>query len=148
MCGFTSPKGYSFNDNISDAKLEKVHMTSVKQFAKSLSMAGRHANISKLDMVDAYKNVPCQISELRIQGFQWLSKYFVETQQIFGAKSAVPNFDRLGHTILVLALADSAIQKCWVHRTLDDVPIISPAHTNWGEDFVSKYLKICSDLNI
>jgi hypothetical protein len=144
----SSPKGYSFNDNIDEAKLEKVYMTSVKQFARNLSMAGKSANISKLDMVDAYKNVPCQTSELRIQGFCWLSKYFVETQQIFGAKSAVPNFDRLGHTILALALADSDIQKCWVHRTLDDVPVISPAHTSWGESFVSTYLKLCEELNI
>jgi hypothetical protein len=144
----SSPTNYSFNDNIDVNSLEKVHMSSVKQFSKTLAMAGKFANISKLDLVDAYKNVPCQISELRTQGFCWLSKFFVETQQIFGAKSAVPNFDRLGNTILTLCLAKSKIPRFFVHRTLDDVPVVSPAHTQWGEDFVEKYLDICKNINI
>jgi hypothetical protein len=38
----------SFNDNISTVKLEKVYMTSVKQFSKSLVLAGKNSKISKL----------------------------------------------------------------------------------------------------
>jgi hypothetical protein len=144
----SAPKNHSFNDNIDVVKLEKVRMSSVKQFAKTVAEAGYDSKISKLDLVDAYKNVPCGLSELRIQGFCWLEKFFVETQQIFGAKSAVPNFDRLGNTILALALSKSGIQKSYVHRTLDDVPVVAPAHTSWGEDFVHNYLSICKDIGV
>jgi hypothetical protein len=144
----SAPAGHSFNDNVCTVKLEKVYMSSVKQFAKTLSISGKNSLISKLDLVDAYKNVPCQLSELRIQGFCWLGKYFVETQQIFGAKSAVPNFDRLGHTIMALALAKSKADKFFIHRTLDDVPVIQPSHCDSGTKFVKTYINLCNELNL
>jgi hypothetical protein len=144
----SSPESHSFNDSVNVANLEKVFMTSVKQFAKSLALSGVNAKMSKLDLVDAYKNVPCHLSELRLQGFCWLNRYFLETRQIFGAKSAVPNFDRLGNTIFVLALAKSNVPRLSVHRTLDDVPVISPSHESWGESFVKEYVNLCHDINI
>jgi hypothetical protein len=42
----------------------------------------------KRDLFDAYKNIP---------GFRWFGKSFTETQKVFGDKSAVAGFDRLGH---------------------------------------------------
>jgi hypothetical protein len=75
-----------------------------------------------------------------------MTKFFVETQQIFGAKSAVPNFDRLGHTIFVLVIAKCKVQRDFIHRTLDDVPIISPKNVNWGTIFVNAYVEFCKEL--
>jgi hypothetical protein len=144
----SSPKNFSFNSTVDEQKLEKVHMSSAKQFAKTLVIAGKNAQISKIDMVDAYKNIPSKLCDLNLQGFFWLDKYFVETRQIFGAKTAVPNFDTLGNTILSLALCNSEIPKNFVHRTLDDVPIVSPANTCWGQEFVNVYLELCKKLNI
>jgi hypothetical protein len=144
----SSPKNFSFNSTVDEKKLEKVHMSSAKQFAKTLAIAGKNAEISKIDMVDAYKNIPSKINDLNLQGFFWLDKYFVETRQIFGAKTAVPNFDTLGNTILSLALCNTKMPSCFVHRTLDDVPIVSPANTSWGKDFVKVYLDLCKSLNI
>ena len=43
-------------------------------------------------MTAAYKNVPCNIADLRLLGFEWCGKYFAELSLIFGAKSAVPNY--------------------------------------------------------
>jgi hypothetical protein len=144
----SSPEGHSFNDNICCDKLEKVYMSSVKQFSRTLAIAGKEAKLSKLDLVDAYKNVPCQLSELRIQGFSWMRRFFVETQQIFGAKSAVPNFDRLGHTIFVIVLAKCKVPRKFIHRTLDDVPVVSPKNVDWGTVFVDTYVNFCKEINI
>ena len=96
----------SFNDNINKLALEKVKMSTAKKFSYTLVEAGAGAVMSKFDMVDAYKNIPAPPSDLRLQGFEWLSRYFVELRQIFGAILAVPNF---GFPILNGRLANPEI---------------------------------------
>jgi hypothetical protein len=142
------PEGFSFNDNVDEGKLEKVHMSSAKKFAKTLAIAGKNSKISKFDLVDAYKAVPCNLNDLNLQGFKWLNRFFFETKQIFGAKPAVPNFDKLGNTILALVLAQTSIPKSLVHRTLDDVPIVCPPNKSWGSEFVCTYVETCKKLNV
>jgi hypothetical protein len=142
------PKGFSYNDNVNEELLEKVHMSSAKKFAKTLVISGKGSKISKFDLVDAYKAVPCNINDLNLQGFKWINRFFVETKQIFGAKPAVPNFDKLGNTILSLVLAKSSIPRYLVHRTLDDVPLTCPPRKKWGEEFVSIYLELCKKFNV
>ena len=98
------PAGSSFNDNIIENSMEKVKMSSARSFGYTLKKCGKCATLSKFDMRDAYKNVPCSLHDLRLQGFKWLEKYFNETAQMFGAKSAVPNYDILGHTVASLTI--------------------------------------------
>ena len=78
----SEPEGFSFNDNIEKNKLEKVKMTSARNFGYSLKNCGKNAKLSKFDMKDAYKQVPCPLSDLRLQGFRWLNKYFCEKNNI------------------------------------------------------------------
>jgi hypothetical protein len=74
-------------------------MATEKDFGYLLVEAGKHSVMSKFDMCDAYKCVPAQVSEFRLQGFVWLNRFFFEKKQVFGAKSAVPNYDRFGNTV-------------------------------------------------
>jgi hypothetical protein len=78
------PKFCSFNSNIDKCKLEKVEMCSARCFAYSVVKAGKGAWMCKMDMADEYKNVPCPLNDLHLQGFSWLGKFFVELRQIFG----------------------------------------------------------------
>jgi hypothetical protein len=148
VLNLSAPEGTSFNDFVNEIELEKVHMTSAKQFANSLIEAGEGAVFSKYNLVDAYKNVPVKIFYLRLQVFSWLSKFFVETRQIFGAKTAVPNYDIFGNTILTLANVDAQVPKCFLHRALDDVPLVSPKCRNYCETFDNAYVNTCSALNV
>ena len=79
----SEPEGSSLNDNINKHGIEKVYMSSAKDFGYCLRKAGVSANFSKFDLSDAYKNVPCQSSDFRLQGFSWLGNFFLESQQIF-----------------------------------------------------------------
>jgi hypothetical protein len=97
VLNLSEPKGLSFNDNVDDGKLEKIFMSSSKQFSKTLFEAGKDATFSKFDFVDAYKNVLVKIFDLRLQGFVWKDKFFF---RIFGAKTAVQNFDILANTLV------------------------------------------------
>ena len=142
------PENLSFNSNMDSAKLEKVHMSSARAFGYSVMKAGRNATMSKFDLCDAYKNISCLDHDLRLQGFTWLEKFFVENRQIFGAKSSVCNFDIFGNTVKCLALCDCKIKSEFVHRQLDDVPVVGPANSNWCEEYTLSYKKLCSELSI
>jgi hypothetical protein len=142
------PEGASFNDNVKLCDVEKVHMSSARQFGYALREAGKDATISKFDMKDAYKNIPAKLEELRLQGFIWLGKFFVELKQTFGALTSVSNFDVLGNTVQTLARAASKLPKNWCQRQLDDNPVVAPARTKWCESYSEDYEDICKNINI
>ena len=144
----SSPAGRSFNDNIQKSSMEKVFMSSPQKFSYSVLVAGKNSLMTKFDMKDAYKNVPCALSDLRLQGFEWCGKYFAETAQIFGAVSAVPNYDTMGNTVSSLAKCVSSIPKSLVHRQIDDVPLVAPAATNWCQEFTVNYREVCKIANV
>ncbi len=148
VINMSGPKGRSFNDAVATDKLEKVHMTTAQQFGYKVRKAGRHSLLSKFDLRDAYKLVPARKQDWRLQGFQWLGKWFVETQMVFGAIPAVASFDQLGHTILDLTLAKCSIPANLTGRCLDDVPIVAPRQTGWCEAFSAEYQATCKRLNV
>ena len=120
VINMSGPKGFSFNDNLDKAKLEKVHMTTAKEFSYSLKESGTDTCFSKYDIQEAYKLVPAKVCDYRLQGFKWLGKFFLETQQTFGAVPSVCNFDRLGNTIAALAAVTGNVPRKNISRTLDD----------------------------
>ena len=68
--------------------------------------------------------------------------------QIFGAITAVGNFDILGHTVVSLTCASCDFDKTLVHRHLDDVPTVSPADSGNCEKFAKTYKEICEEINL
>jgi len=123
-------------------------MTSAKQFGQNLLACGKCATMSKHDLVAAYKQVPCTVKDFRLQGFMWLGRYFVETRQVFGAKTSVCNFGIVGETLKLLALCESVIPPYLVLRQVDDVPLCAPNGSGLCEDFSATYKNLCADLNV
>ena len=142
------PEGESFNDNIDKEALTKVRMSSAKQFGQTVLRLGGGSVMTKIDMKDAYKNVPSRIEDLRLQGFHWLGACFVETQQIFGSAAPVANFDNMANTILNVVLAQCEIPRQLVHRTLDDTVCVTPTGLDWGQQFSDKYKEVCGQVNV
>ena len=148
VMNMSGPDGYSFNENIDTVRLEKISTSSARAFAYSVEECGKGARMWKFDLKDAYKNMPAQQTDLRLQGFSWLGKFFVETQLPFGGKHAVPGFDRLGGTLEAVAAAVADFPKKWIHRTVDDTAIVTPASSSLGEKFAAAYKKLCAEANI
>jgi len=146
VMNLSGPKGESFNDAINELALEKVSMSSARLFGYSLVECGIGARMWKYDMVDAYKTIPAAQSDLRLQGFSWLGKYFVELKKVFGSKEAVSAYDRLNHTIVVLAAKSAKLPLQFIHRTLDDVPLVTPAASPAGPRFAAAYENICEQI--
>jgi hypothetical protein len=142
------PKGQSFNDNINRHLVEKAEMATAHKFAYAVRDAGLGALMSKFDAKDAYKLIPAPVKDYPAQGFAWLGKFFIEKKQIFGASTAVANYDIFSNTVRSLALCNSPIPRCLVFRCLDDVPIVSPKNSNWCQNFSKTYSDLCKDLNV
>ena len=142
------PEKNSYNENIIPFSSRSVSMSSPKQFSFSLLESGRGAVMSKHDWKDAYKNIPMKIEDLRLQGFSWLDKFFVELSLVFGSVNSVEAFDNLGELIISLACIFSGFPKFLTHRTLDDVPVVSPKESGLTQKFSTVYKKLCSDLGI
>jgi len=142
----SAPKGSSYNDAITDIALEKVSMSSARLFGYSIHDCGPGARMWKFDMVDAYKTVPAAQQDLRLQGFSWLGKFFIELKKVFGSKEAVSAFDRLNNTLVTLATIESRLPPHLIHRTLDDVPVVTPARSSAGKAFADAYSAICGHI--
>ncbi len=142
----SSPIGASFNDNICEERMEKVVMSSAKKFSESILVAGKGSFLTKSDKKDAYKNIPCNLKDLRLQGLCWGGRYFVELYQIFGSRGAAANYDTLDNTTVTLARVQCSIPKPLVHRQLDDTPVVGPAHLDWCQQFTKTYSEICQKI--
>ena len=144
----SSPKGSCYNENIRPFIHRKVSMSTARDFSYSLLESGADAVMSKIDWVDAFKNIPICSNDLRLQGFSWLGRYFVEKFLVFGSKNSVAEYDNLAELVLGLACVMSKFPRNLVHRTLDDVPVVSPKITGLTENFTRTYKNLCKDLNI
>ena len=148
ILNMSGPKGRSFNDNVDKSKLEKLHMGTAKSFGFNLKRAGRGAKFSKFDLQDAYKLMPARKEDFRLQGFCWLGKWFVETQQGFGGVPSPCNFDRLAKTKDVVVCIKSSTPRSAVHRALDDSPCVAQAGSNIVERFSATMKEVCRDINM
>jgi hypothetical protein len=142
------PENRSFNDNIDMLEMEKIKMSSARLVGHTIVDAGKNCTIAKTDIVDAYKNVPAQMEDLHLQGFKWENRFFVELRQIFYARSAVQNFDVVANTVKTLAAAGCNIPARFIHRQLDDTPVVSPASKNWCSVFLDNYRSLCDQINL
>jgi hypothetical protein len=88
------------------------------------------------------------VSDWNCYGFKWLGKFFVDTTTVFGSKTAPASFDSLPETLVNIVCSVKRIPKAWVHRQLDDVPIVSPLGSGLMEAFTKGYSQICKDLNV
>ena len=148
ILNMSGPVGRSFNDNVEEKKLEKLHMGTAKQFGVALRKAGKNAVFSKFDLQDAYKLVPAKKKDFRLQGFRWLGKYFVETQQSFGGKPSPQNFDKLAKTKDLIVCIESKTPRNHVFRALDDSPCVAPAGSGIVERFSAKMVELCGKFNM
>jgi len=148
VINMSAPKGKSFNENVDQVKLEKVWMDTAKSFSYKLKEVGGSALMSKFDIKDAYKTIPAKKEDWRLQGFQWLGKFFFETQMIFGAVPSVCNFDRLGNTMVEMAVQDSKIPRNLVMRTLDDIPVVGKEKDKVTERFSTSLQQACDHIGL
>jgi len=148
VLNMSGPRGKSFNDNIDMRKVEKVHMATAKEFSYGLRESGQYAKFSKFDICDAYKLVPSKPEDFKLQGFVWLEKYFCETQQTFGSRASVSNFDRLGNTVNLMVCLNSGVPRDTTFRVLDDTPCVAKSDSGKCEKFSKEMRRLCKAIDL
>jgi hypothetical protein len=148
ILNMSSPKGWSFNCNVNKFEVPRTYQSSARMFGQTLLEVGRDAIITKMDMRDAFKLVPAKVDDYRLQGFRWLNRYFIDTQQIFGSTPSVSNFDRLAETVLDIVTVKTGVPRQNVHRTLDDVVCVAQPDSGWCQSFSKTYRATCAQLDI
>jgi len=148
ILNLSAPKINSFNDAVDEFKIKKLEMSSAKLFGQTIFEAGKNATLTKSDICDAYKIIPGHPKQWYCFGFTWLGRYFYDITTVFGSKSAPANFDCLPETLVNIVCTEEKIPKKWVHRQLDDVPVVSPSNTDFAKQFSVKYASLCKTLNI
>ena len=148
ILNLSSPKGSSFNDAVNEFCIKKLEMSSAKLFSQTIFKAGKNCIMTKSDICDAYKIIPGHPSQWNCFGFKWLGRYFFDITTVFGSKSAPANFDCLPETLVNIVCSEEKIPRKWVHRQLDDVPVVSPIDTDYSARFSEKYALLCKKFNI
>ena len=103
--------------------------------------------MSKLDHCAAFKLVPVRSSLIKFQGFQFMGKFFVETQLVFGSKSSPALYDRLHKVFLLVAQIRSKVPSCYLHRTLDDFVAVTPDKST-NERIVHAYMTLAEEIDL
>ena len=148
VLNLSAPEKKSYNDGIKPHTLRKLKMSSAKLFGYAIKKAGKGAKMYKYDICDAYKLIPTAPHTWRNFGFKWLGKFFFDMTCVFASKAAPENFDNVAETIVNIAKIASKAKNYMIHRTLDDVPIVTNKRSQLGENFATEYKKICKEINI
>ena len=95
----SAPEGASINDGISKESAS-VSYASVDDIVATILQLGRGALLAKMDIKQAYRNVPVHPEDQLLLGMQWEGKVYVDKALPFGLRSAPLIFTALATALL------------------------------------------------
>ena len=102
------PEGQSVNSRISEA-LCSLSYVSVEGAAQIMLRLGRGALLAKVDIRNAYRNIPVHPDDRWLLGLSWKGDIFIDTVLPFGLRSAPKIFNSVADA---LDRVDSPLQRC------------------------------------
>ncbi len=147
IMNMSAPLNESFNDAIIQDELPKVTMSSIKKVCEAVYNLGKGCILSKLDHIAAYKMIPAKPEQYRLQGFAWLTMYFIELRQTFGSCSSVFNYDVFHKLFCAIIRELTHTKDESLFRVLDDLIVITKT-LDENKNFVETYIKTAKELNI
>ena len=112
----SAPEGLSVNDGIPKELCSLGYMSVDDVVAQVLKM-GRGSEMAKIDVQQAYRNVPVHPDDRHLLGMEWQGQVFVDGALPFGLRSAPLLFTALGDAIQWVAEAKGV---SWLGHYIDD----------------------------
>ena len=140
----SSPEGKSVNDGI-DRERCSLQYESVDDAARILMGLGRGAQMAKIDIAHAYRNVPVHPTDRYLLGMQWKNEIYVDTALPFGLRSAPKIFCALSDA-LEWILLQAGMSSC-LHYIDDFLTLGAPDSPECGHN-LKVIMEICSVLGI
>ena len=94
----SAPEGSSVNDGV-DTKLCSLQYVKVEDAAQEVAIQGFNAWMAKVDIQQAYRNVPIHPQDRWLLGMLWEGRIFIDTIMPFGLRSAPKIFTALADAV-------------------------------------------------
>lgn len=150
-CSF--PAGQSLNDaNKPDIRLEYPYvMAQPADIARAVLDwgAGTDLRIVKIDMSNAFKNLPVKATAWRKQTLEFCNVFFVDGRLLFGSDLSAHSFVffHLGLQLLFIMPFIKATAAD-LHLAIDDSTMIGPSANNMCSEYEQRYRHVVTTLNI
>lgn len=118
----SSPEGHSVNDGI-DRELASLSYVSVDDVVSRVLRLGKGARLAKMDIKQAYRNVPVHPNDRSMLGMSWKGEVFVDATLPFGLRSAPLIFTALADALQWIMKKRGA---SWLEHYLDDFVTVGP----------------------
>ncbi len=112
----SSPLGHSMNDGI-EKELASLSYVSVDEVVQRVLRWGRGTLLAKMDVRQAYRNIPVQPEDRRLLGMRWQGDTYVDAVLPFGLRSAPLIFSAVGDAIAWIMEQHGV---AWLDHYIDD----------------------------
>ena len=147
ILNLSAPLGQAVNEGINPMDFPTV-MSSTNKWLKALHLAGRNAEMCKIDWSDAYKHIAVSLEDTNLQWFTWLGMGFKELCLIFGGASSAGIFDRLAKVVVHIVAHKSNFPTNRICQHLDDCCAAAPAGSGQLARFDSVFYQVAGKLGI
>ena len=137
----SSPGGNSINDGISK-ELASLSYVSVDEVVVRVLQLGRGALMAKMDIKQAYRNIPVHPSDRRLLGMRWKGKTFVDMALPFGLRSAPLIFSAVADALAWIMQQQGV---GWVAHYVDDFITVGTPDSGECARYVDIMHKVCED---
>ena len=111
-----SSHGHSVNDGIAK-ELCSLHYSSIDDAAARVATLGPGCLLAKMDIRQAYRNIPVAPEDKHLLGLQWNNQIYVDQVLPFGLRSAPMIFSAVADTLLWIMLQKGV---SWGIHYIDD----------------------------
>ena len=122
----SSPIGKSVNDGISKEDCS-IQYTSVSAVAAEVIKLGKGTQMGKMDIQQAYRNIPVAPADRRLLGMLWQGKVYIDKVLPFGLRSAPLIFSAVADALEWMMIQQGA---SWVVHYLDDFFTVGPQQSS------------------
>ena len=136
----SSPHGHSINDGISK-KVCSLHYSSLDDAAAQVARLGQGAWLAKMDIKQAYCNIPVAPEDRKLLGLQWKGKVYIDQVLPFGIRSAPLIFSAVADAMLWIMLKHGVL---WAIHYIDDFLTIGKPGTDeclWNATIIQRLCK-------
>ena len=138
----SSPSGHSVNEGIAK-ELASLSYVSVDEVVLRVLLLGRGAFMAKMDIKQAYRNIPVHPTDRYLLGMKWEERTFVDTTLPFGLRSAPMIFSAVAD-----ALAWMMQQRgvSWLAHSVDDFITVGAPGTSECESNSDLMHRVCGEV--
>ena len=138
------PEGSSVNDGI-DPSLCSLQYTSVDDITTQILTTGRGTLMAKIDIKNAYRNIPVHPSDRHLLGMEWQHQLYVDGALPFGLRSAPKIFNTVADA-LEWILRHRGVKN--VYHYLDDFIILGHPNSTECSQGLAILKHTCEELGL